>query len=154
MVNDNSQSQGDPALFRTRTINMLESDNFSEGDEVLIRFRLFADQFAYGWGWAIDNLSIQSPVTSSERPLTQSMLVYPSPVSTELHLKITNPFSGPVHLSITNLQGAVVYSQRLDSSEAETDVDVDVSRFADGLYIVKVAASGQTLVRKFTKAGR
>ncbi|NJN42471.1 MAG: T9SS type A sorting domain-containing protein [Flammeovirgaceae bacterium] len=38
---------------------MLTSSSFSPNDEVVIRFRLFADQLANGWGWTIDNLKIQ-----------------------------------------------------------------------------------------------
>ncbi|MFA4923945.1 MAG: hypothetical protein WC557_07120, partial [Ignavibacteriaceae bacterium] len=44
---------GTPSMFKTHTVNLL--DKFNAGDEILIRFRLFADQFVDGWGWAIDN---------------------------------------------------------------------------------------------------
>ncbi|ELR69915.1 hypothetical protein C900_04438 [Fulvivirga imtechensis AK7] len=56
---DNSEAEGTAALYRPREIDMLENGHFSPGDEVLIRFRLFADAAAHGWGWAIDNLDIQ-----------------------------------------------------------------------------------------------
>jgi photosystem II stability/assembly factor-like uncharacterized protein len=48
---------GDSSLFRTQSINLL--DTFSGGDTILIRFRLYADANTNGWGWAIDNLVIQ-----------------------------------------------------------------------------------------------
>jgi len=54
-----SESVGDASLYRNREINMLENGNFAAGDEILIRFRLFADEAAFGWGWVIDNLKIQ-----------------------------------------------------------------------------------------------
>lgn len=57
LVGGNSAANGDPALFRSRTMNLL--NEFDEGDEVVIRFRLFSDPFAAGWGWCIDNLKIQ-----------------------------------------------------------------------------------------------
>ena len=34
------------------------------GDTILVRFRLFSDPYANGWGWAIDNLRIQIPVSA------------------------------------------------------------------------------------------
>jgi hypothetical protein len=55
----NSNATGIPSLYVTRTIDMLANGNFVAGDEIVIRFRLFADQLVHGWGWAIDNLKIQ-----------------------------------------------------------------------------------------------
>ncbi|WP_422355516.1 T9SS type A sorting domain-containing protein [Roseivirga pacifica] len=58
-VDNNSTAVGDESLYRSRSIDMLGNGNFSAGDEIFIRFRLFADQAAHGWGWAIDNLNVQ-----------------------------------------------------------------------------------------------
>src|SRR5690606_20432683 len=77
-----SQAAGEPSLYRERTIDLLENGNFSPGDEVLIRFRLFADQLANGWGWAIDNLVIQEedePVTGVPSDPVRALHVYPVP---------------------------------------------------------------------------
>jgi hypothetical protein len=54
-----SEAQGDATLFRKREIDMLSSGVFDPGDKVLIRFKIYADQLAAGWGWAIDDLKIQ-----------------------------------------------------------------------------------------------
>jgi hypothetical protein len=54
---NNSTAVGDPTLFRSRTIDL--QNKFDTGDEVVLRFRLFSDPLAAGWGWAIDNLKIQ-----------------------------------------------------------------------------------------------
>jgi hypothetical protein len=43
--------------MKSRTINLLSK--FAEGTDIKIRFKLFADGGANGWGWAIDNLYIQ-----------------------------------------------------------------------------------------------
>ena len=151
IVNDNSESKGDPELYRTRTIDMLENGNFSEGDEVLIRFRLFADQFAYGWGWAIDNFSVQTPVTSAEKPTSQIFQVYPVPAASELRVNLTNSSPGPVHLVIVSLQGAQLYSQTIDPQNGEVHLVIDVSHLKDGLYIVTARTSTTTYISKFTK---
>ncbi|MGF1532321.1 MAG: T9SS type A sorting domain-containing protein [Bernardetiaceae bacterium] len=55
---NDSQGSGNSGLFRERTIFL--QDAFNPGDQVLIRFRLFSDPFARGWGWAIDDLRIQA----------------------------------------------------------------------------------------------
>ncbi len=54
---NDSQAEGNEGLFRERTINL--QSTFAAGEEILIRFRLFSDPFAVGWGWAIDDLRIQ-----------------------------------------------------------------------------------------------
>lgn len=52
-----SSNTASSSLFVERTINML--DTYSAGDIVLLRFRLYSDAAATGWGWGIDDLRIQ-----------------------------------------------------------------------------------------------
>lgn len=59
VTDNNSQATGVESLYKTHEIDMLSNSSFSGGEEILIRFRLFADEAAHGWGWAIDNLKIQ-----------------------------------------------------------------------------------------------
>ncbi|NJM24665.1 MAG: hypothetical protein HC859_03230, partial [Bacteroidia bacterium] len=59
ITDNNSTATGTPAMYKSRTIDMLASGDFDPGDEIVIRFRLFSDQLAVGWGWAIDNVKIQ-----------------------------------------------------------------------------------------------
>lgn len=54
---NNSTAVGDPTLFQTRTYDLLTK--FNAGDQVIFRFRMYIDEVAHGWGWAIDNLKIQ-----------------------------------------------------------------------------------------------
>lgn len=53
----NSTATANADLYKPRTIDLLQS--FSADDEIVIRFRLYIDQLANAWGWAIDNLKIQ-----------------------------------------------------------------------------------------------
>jgi len=57
ITGNNSTAVGDPSLYQTRTYNLLSK--FSAGDQVIFRFRMYIDEIAHGWGWAIDNLKIQ-----------------------------------------------------------------------------------------------
>lgn len=61
-----AEQNGDKSLFRRRTLSLLS--RFEPADEISIRFRLYSDPFASGWGWAIDNLRIQ---TDEGLPLIQ-----------------------------------------------------------------------------------
>lgn len=61
----NSEADGDESLYLNHRIDVLGNGNFNIGDTVLIRFRLYSDPSAAGWGWAIDNIEIQKEETIS-----------------------------------------------------------------------------------------
>lgn len=65
-TSQNSAASGDETLFKHRTVDLLQNGLFTAGDTVLIRFKLYADQLAVGWGWAIDNLKVQIDNTPPE----------------------------------------------------------------------------------------
>ncbi len=149
---DNSQANGDSTLFRQRVIDMLENGDFSNGDVVLIRFRLFADQFAHGWGWAIDNLSIQTPVTGIERPADRDLRVYPVPARTQLFIELSNIATGPVSIYITDALGRTVYAEMTDETTATAfSKTIDLADFRNGLYVLRATAGKATYTRKFLK---
>ncbi len=72
--NFNSNISPDSALFREHHINLL--DKFNPGDKILIRFRLFADEFVTGWGWVIDNINVQQFVLSTKDKNINSGNIY------------------------------------------------------------------------------
>lgn len=151
IVNFNSRAVGDPQIFRKRTINMLENGNFSAGDEVLIRFRLFADALAHGWGWAIDNLSIQGPVTDIEKGVLPAFSVYPVPVKKDLVIELHNPERGQVHIQISDLQGRILFDQELSGISGDLRKNIDAAFLKDGMYILKAASGDHVYTQRFLK---
>jgi hypothetical protein len=150
--NDDSQAQGDPGLFRERTINMLENGNFAGGDEVLIRFRLFADQFAHGWGWSIDNLSIQAPVTAREQPVENSFKVYPVPTASSVTVEFLVLPGETLNIWIADLHGKIVYQENLPAPAAGVmRKNIDVDALQAGLYVIKVTYGDKIFSRKIVK---
>jgi hypothetical protein len=151
IIGDNSVAQGDSTLYRSRTINMLESGSFTEGSEVLIRFRLFADQFAYGWGWTIDNLSIQGPVTGLEQRLFENFKVYPVPATDHLFIELYKNANQPVNVQITDGHGRLIYDARFAPLGNQLKMVIDVERFQPGLYVIKATTNTGIYTRKFFK---
>jgi hypothetical protein len=149
--NDNSLATGNPELFRKRTINMLEKGNFAAGDVVLIRFRLFADQAAHGWGWAIDNLFIQAPVTDVEQPLINRFTVYPNPAKESITLAMMMTAGSTTHISIWNAQGQTLFSDNLQGEGNIFQKVIDISAYPEGLYLISAELEGKTLIRKILK---
>ncbi len=106
-----NQQPGTPSMFRKHRLNLL--DKFQAGETILIRFRLFADPFVNGWGWAVDNLEIQQLLTGvsdrDEIPLTFDLRPnYPNPFNPAT--QIAYSLAGPVNvkLAVYNSVGQLV----------------------------------------------
>jgi hypothetical protein len=144
---DNSDAVGDKTLFKTRLINMLQSGDFAAGDEVIIRFRLFADAAAYGWGWAIDDLLIQdNAITGVEEVSSSHLSVYPNPVKDKLSIESDGLIEN-TSLTIMSAQGQIMHRQFIHGFAA----DIDVSSFSEGLYIIQFQSGEKRSAQKFLK---
>jgi hypothetical protein len=150
-----SMARGGPEMFVNREINLTGKPGFTAGDTVLFRFRLFSDPYAYGWGWAIDNLRIQTPVSA---PLTSrspgNISVYPNPFEN----KITVSFQPQknikkIQIEVYNPFGQIIKS--IDFSDINEPVKEDLSlpELVSGVYFVMVKENGtpvfsQKLIKK------
>ncbi len=149
-----AMGSGNPALLRTRLVNLTSSGKFNAGDNVLIRFRLSADGATNGWGWAIDNLSIQGPITGLEPELNGiSLSVYPNPTTVRkitVELQATNSIEN-AKIQIINAQGRTIINDEIGVRE-NTKVEYSVSDWADGIYFLRLTLNdGTSLTRKFIK---
>jgi len=135
-ITGNSSAVGDPSLYRTRVIDMLATGYFKSGDAILIRFRLMSDQLASGWGWAIDNLNIQTPITAIEKITSEVFSTYPNPVTSDyLHVLVPSGLACS-SMTVTDLLGRPVLEASLSSQGV--DQKVFVGGLNDGMYIVRV----------------
>ena len=60
----NSGTYGNSSMYKDREIDF--SPTFNVGDTVMIKFVLYSDAEAVGWGWAIDDLNIQVEASVSD----------------------------------------------------------------------------------------
>ena len=66
IVDNNSTAVGKESMLNKHVVYYKPSDNISAGDTLLLRFRLFSDPFANGWGWVIEDLKINPLVNAVE----------------------------------------------------------------------------------------
>ncbi len=143
---------GNSSLFRTQTVNLLNT--FSAGDTVVIRFRLSADPFVTGWGWAIDNISIQPTLVGIENvsaiperfELSQN---YPNPFNPTTTISYRLPSAGKVTLRIFDIKGSEV--ARIDEDQKPAGnykINFDASDLASGVYIYRLTAGDFTAQKK------
>lgn len=150
ITGNNSTATGNPELFVTRQIDILENGNFSAGDTVLFRFRLYSDPYANGWGWAIDNLRIQSPVSVSPLVLSPGNFeVFPNPFTRtfkiETHL---NSRVDELQFDIYNMYGQKVQSTLLRRVTGKVSENIELQKATSGMYLLVVKENGRQVFTK------
>lgn len=109
---------GSKDLFKFRSINLL--DTFEANDEILIRFLLVANSVNEGWGWAIDNLRIQTDnvITGIDSEILSARFsVYPNPVAKNSVTIIQKNSNEQGMVSLFNINGQLVLTQPLSMSD-------------------------------------
>jgi hypothetical protein len=150
----NSTTIGQPEWYVNREINLLENGNFSPGDTILIRFRLYSDPYAHGWGWAIDNLRIQTPVSSRQPILSPgNITAYPNPFQNEFNVRIEpkSPIN-KLQLEVYNMFGQKVKSVEHHNLPGRFSTKISLQNQANGIYLLSVKENGkQILTQKLIK---
>ena len=149
----NGSASGTESMYKTHSINLL--DKFSAGDTLLIRFRLFSDQYTSGWGWSIDNLIIQDQfvgVNENENiPLKFKLSQnYPNPFNPSTKISFSLPTESKVKLQIFNSLGEVITTLVNETNSAGIhEVNWNASNLASGVYLYRIHAESINSSEKF-----
>ncbi|MBO3269976.1 T9SS type A sorting domain-containing protein [Hymenobacter defluvii] len=149
MNGENSAAVGTPSIYASRTISLL--DKYKAGDVVQLRFRLHADAGAYGWGWAIDNLHIQDNTVTPTAQALQGVGVSLFPNPTAGQFTVQTRFDKPVanlEVVVRNAVGQEVLRQSQTAVKGPVSLPLDLTKCANGFYIVSLRADGETATRK------
>ncbi|MBN1987748.1 MAG: T9SS type A sorting domain-containing protein [Prolixibacteraceae bacterium] len=148
IVNQISTTVGTPEMYISNGIELLENSHFSVGDTILLRFRLFSDPYAHGWGWAIDNLRIQQPVSSPVTHLSPgNILIFPNPFENELNLtfETSNKKLKTIQVDFYNVFGQKIKSISFDNIFGNTSKTIDMTNFNPGMYLINIFENGQKI---------
>jgi len=132
----NSTYTGSESMMKEHSFYPRIQDRISNGDSLLIRFRLFSDPYANGWGWVIDDLNISPIVDKVEDIYLPEFKVFPNPGS-----GVVNIIGGkginfrPVRISIYNYAGKCILSDALFSEET---IRLNISGNPSGLYLIVI----------------
>jgi hypothetical protein len=123
-------------MLLKHTIFYGPSDNITAGDTLLLRFRLYSDPYANGWGWVIEDLKINPLVDAIEKISYDPVKVYPNP-GTGL-IKISTDITGnesrkPLRYSVFNSAGICIIN---DHTSGDSETLVDISGNPTGIYII------------------
>ena len=154
----NASGTGNSSLFRSHEINLLNT--FNAGDQILIRFRLYADPFVSGWGWGIDDLEIQGRLVDvnddknnipNQFSLSQN---YPNPFnpSTKIRYSIPSVVKGQrsnVILKVYDLLGKEIVTLVNEVKQPGIyEVAFDASALASGVYYYRLKVGEFTETKK------
>jgi hypothetical protein len=148
-----SKGTATSALFKRRTIKMLASGDFVGGDIILIRFRLFADELTYGWGWVIDNLQVQvpppPPILATEQVAEKAMTLSPNPSPDEIQITTSLAKPGRVKMEVISSKGVKMMDREYLTDINTFNQKIDLSDFTTGSYIVRLYTDTGIIVKRF-----
>ncbi|NRA49334.1 MAG: T9SS type A sorting domain-containing protein [Phaeodactylibacter sp.] len=75
--------------------------------------------------------------------------LFPNPATSTLHLQLQRAQSTQGQLQIENLSGQTLYTEALNLSPSLQSWQVDVADWPSGVYVVRLQAGTQQVVRKF-----
>lgn len=160
LTNYHAVSPGDPTMYVSHEINLL--DTFEASDVILVRFRLFADVNTNGWGWAVDNINIQGGVVSvasgevlpSDFSMSQN---YPNPFNPTTQINYALPKDAEVTLQVFNVVGQkvrdIILGQRQKAGSYTltwNGRDNQGMQVSSGLYFYRIRADNFVKTRKMT----
>jgi photosystem II stability/assembly factor-like uncharacterized protein len=142
-----NQGSGTEDMFINQEIDL--RNTFSAGDIVIIRFRLFADPASNGWGWAIDDLSVQNSPTSLENnELSKSITLYPNPSQGKFEINLQALSLGSWQIQIMDINGRLVNTQVIEKQTFNTTFPFDLSNQPKGQYVLKLSNGKETAIKR------
>jgi hypothetical protein len=73
--------------------------------------------------------------------------VYPNPTSDRIHI-LSRSAGSPIQLSIINLSGQVIWNETVHNPEGGLNIQVDLSTFRMGIYLLRIQSGDEVSVRK------
>ncbi|MFV0591858.1 MAG: T9SS type A sorting domain-containing protein [Draconibacterium sp.] len=150
IISNVSQAVGQEDWFVKHEISLVENGVFVPGDTILIRFRLYSDPYATGWGWTIDNLVIQQPVSAPVTKLSPgSVNVYPNPFTNVFNVEINSKEAlVNVQIEIFDSFGRNIYSKHADNIWTQYSEQIDLQEQASGMFLLRVSENGKPVLSK------
>ena len=117
---------------------------------ISIRFRLFSDPFAFGWGWAIDDLEIQNLETAVDDFVEeQNFDVIPNPASDEVLVSLNlEDSTDDMKITIVDITGRLIQERSLTNQSLRIREQMDISELEAGIYLVNVIFNNRDVITK------
>ena len=140
-------------LLKDRIIDIQDNGDFVPGDTILVRFRLFSDNAAAGWGWLIDNLKIQNESTSVDDFVSNTTVtLFPNPVKDGIltvALDMEKSYDES-YITIFDFGGTMIRRLRPGTIAGKSSLQVNVQDLLPGIYLCEISSgNGSSITKKF-----
>jgi hypothetical protein len=143
----NSTYVGNESLLMNHTIYPKVSSDISAGDTLMIRFRLFSDPLANGWGWVIEDLHIGPLINSIKDVSYQPLVIYPDPGDGHFTIKQPDNISlKQISYKIFSSTGACLITGKTDGSG---ELKIDISSYPSALYFIVLYKGNEIQTLKY-----
>jgi len=137
-------------MYRNHYIDLLDNEYFSEGDTVLIRFRLFSDPYFNGWGWAIDYINILPTAIEEYALVPDAINLYPNPSAGEINLDLRlKQDVETLAIGVYDMVGKLVQSEAYHHPDLYFEQRYMLDHLDNGIYFLRIESGDQTVTRKF-----
>ena len=134
MNGQNSTFVGTESMLAQHTIFPRVSSKISAGDSMIVRFRLFSDPYANGWGWVIMDLKIGPLIDRVEEISFDKGILYPNPGNGIFTITSSEDLSvKPYRYSVFNSSGVCIISEIADAGK---ELKIDISGHPSGIYFI------------------
>lgn len=146
---NNSTYTGTQEMYINHTIDIRTFTKFGKNDTLILRFRLFSDPYAHGWGWAIDDLSILSVKAAAIPDIEDpGFKIFPNPGNGIIRIDGNESSGVDINFRVISLSGSTVKTGIL---QASGEGIIDVSEEPPGLYIIVFKSGNRIRTVKYSK---
>jgi hypothetical protein len=130
----NSTYVPDQSLLIRHYFFVKTSSSVASGDTILVRFRLFSDPYAHGWGWVIQDLNLEPLIDRVEVLNYPEPVLFPNPGNGIFTVKNEEDVAGsPYRYTIFNSTGASLLT---GTSNSGSELNINISDYPPGQYII------------------
>jgi hypothetical protein len=132
----NSTFEGKESMMKQHAYYPRISGRISDRDSLLIRFRIYSDPYANGWGWVVDDLQIKPLIDQVEEKSTTDVKVFPNPGNGMVNIIFESTgILKPVHISVYDITGRCIIREESFGEEKAT---LNIAGNPSGLYLIVI----------------
>ena len=132
-----TSNQVTSALFKNQTVDL--NSAFTSGDKILIRFRLYSDATAAGWGWVIDDFYVQEEPLALRTTINDELELFPNPVTETATIRFSDKV--PTEIKVIDLQGKLV--EVISNHDQEKILTWNPSNALKGVFLLQYEMDGE-----------
>ncbi|HET6244802.1 MAG: S8 family peptidase [Bacteroidetes bacterium] len=115
---------------------------------VKFRFNMASDEYEESEGVVIDNFVVYDKTTTGIKTQTESAVsIFPNPSTGNVFVTLNGNESKQVEAKVYNLMGELMV-QMNENNFQNREIKIDLSNYANGIYLVEVRTDEQLMVKK------